>query len=404
MPEILKARCIKDAQIQFVSLVDKAANKKTFLITKAADGGGEFSSFGKIIKTDNDNHYVTGVVYEPLTEDSQGDFMTEEEIQKAAVWFMKNGSGVDLQHDFKKFENAAVVESMVTKSDCVIGSEKIKKGTWLMTVEITDPDVWSAIEKGDITGFSMGGKGTYSEKDIPLDEPLGLLKRLAKRFGFDVVKSGFSDKYADKNTSSSFWDAFYSLQESLFRYDPDTGKNEPETDDKKIRECLSDFSTVIHNVLSGTAEPVKKAGKTLSSKNLEKLRSIYQSIGSLLQEADGTEENMTKAEVQELITKQVQAAVKKELPDTDNSGIGIDDGLDEKIKAYIAQTVKEQLEEAMKDKTEPEKEEKITKEEVAVMMKKALEPVYASRGIPTNLNNEPEPVEKNDDVFSGLFM
>lgn len=53
--------------------------------------------------------------------------MTEEEIQKAAVWFAKNGSGIDLQHNFEKFENAVVVESMVAKSDSAIGNEKIKK-------------------------------------------------------------------------------------------------------------------------------------------------------------------------------------------------------------------------------------------------------------------------------------
>ena len=86
MSEISKARSISDAQIEFVSLVDKAVNKKSFLITKAENGKADFSAFGKIIKTDSENHYVTGVVYEPLTEDSQGDFMTEPEIQKAAFF------------------------------------------------------------------------------------------------------------------------------------------------------------------------------------------------------------------------------------------------------------------------------------------------------------------------------
>ena len=89
MGEIMKTRSISDAQIQFVSLVDKAANKKSFLITKAEDGKASFSAYGKIVKTDTDSHYVTGIVYEPMTEDSQGDYMTEEEIRKAAHWFAK---------------------------------------------------------------------------------------------------------------------------------------------------------------------------------------------------------------------------------------------------------------------------------------------------------------------------
>jgi len=30
-----------------------------------------------------------------------------------------------------------------------------------MTVEISDPDIWDKVEKGELTGFSMGGKGKY---------------------------------------------------------------------------------------------------------------------------------------------------------------------------------------------------------------------------------------------------
>lgn len=42
MPKIAKAYAITDAKISFVSLVDKAANKKQFLITKSEDGAGKF--------------------------------------------------------------------------------------------------------------------------------------------------------------------------------------------------------------------------------------------------------------------------------------------------------------------------------------------------------------------------
>ena len=38
------------------------------------------------------------------------------------------------------------------------------------------------------------------------------------------------------------------------------------------------------------------------------------------------------------------------------------------------------------------------------MLAKAVEPIYKARGIATNLNNEPAPVEKEDDVFSGMFV
>ena len=82
MSKIEKAYAITDAKISFVSLVDKAANKKQFLITKAEHGSASFASYGRIVNADADSHYITGIVYEPLTEDAHGNYMTEQEITK----------------------------------------------------------------------------------------------------------------------------------------------------------------------------------------------------------------------------------------------------------------------------------------------------------------------------------
>ena len=395
MGEIMKTRSISDAQIQFVSLVDKAANKKSFLIAKAEDGKASFSAYGKIVKTDTDSHYVTGIVYEPMTEDSQGDYMTEEEIRKAAHWFAKNGDGIDIQHNFEKFEKAEVVENWIAKADFEIGKEKIKKGTWLMTVEITDPDVWAAVEKGEITGFSMGGTGIYSEDDVDPDslsksEGKSFFKKLAKMFGFEVVeKSEVAVRFKQKNKSEEFWNAFYSLQDTLFKRNSLTGDSEIETDSEKIKECLSDFSEIVQGILADDTDMVMKAGKTLSAKNIASLKSIYESIGKLLEEAGETEEKMTKAEVMDFIKNEIQKA---ESGSSKNS-----DKLDEKTKKFIVDTIREVLAESQKNKS-------VTKEEVADMVKSAMEPLYKARGIVTNLNGEPEPVGKSDDLFDGLFV
>lgn len=395
MGEIMKTRSISDAQIQFVSLVDKAANKKSFLIAKSEDGKASFSAYGKIVKTDTDSHYVTGIVYEPMTEDSQGDYMTEEEIRKAAHWFAKNGDGIDIQHNFEKFEKAEVVENWIAKADFEIGKEKVKKGTWLMTVEITDPDVWAAVEKGEITGFSMGGTGIYSEDDVDPDslsksEGKSFFKKLAKMFGFEVVEKGaFADKYAESKKQSDFYNAFYDLQNILYSYDPTLGKYKYETEPETIKECLKEFSETIEQVLASDTIPVMKAGKTLSAKNIASLKSIYESIGKLLEEAGETEEKMTKAEVMDFIKNEIQKA---ESGSSKNS-----DKLDEKTKKFIVDTIKEVLAESQKNKS-------VTKEEVAEMVKSAMEPLYKARGIVTNLNGEPEPVGKSNDLFEGLFV
>ena len=75
MSKIAKSYEISDAKIMFVSLVDKAANKHKFLITKSQGNEADFQTYGRILKADS--HYVTGIVYEPMTEDTDGNYMTE---------------------------------------------------------------------------------------------------------------------------------------------------------------------------------------------------------------------------------------------------------------------------------------------------------------------------------------
>ena len=302
-----KAYEITDAKIQFVSLVDKAANKRQFLIKKEAGGKATFTTYGRIVKADAENHYVTGVVYEPMAEDSHGNFMTEAEITKAAYWFAKNGNKVDLQHSFEPLDGANVVESWIAKADFDIDGETIKKGTWLMTVEVADESVWEGIEKGEITGFSMGGLGNYSEEDVELDnvskqetsEKKGLLKQLAKALGLNVVEKGaMAELYEERSKGTLFWNAFNSLEEILYKYDPITGRYLYETDENKVRECLEEFGQIITSILTGggsvteaiqTDRPVEKAGKKMSGKNKETLLGIYESLGTFIKEFDDPE-------------------------------------------------------------------------------------------------------------------
>ena len=164
--KVIKAREIYDAQIEFVSLVDKAANKHKFIIAKAdrKNNRNSFEHSAMFIKSDTDSHIVTGIVYEPMAEDSQGDYMTAEEIEKSAHWYMKNAQGVDVQHNWQQAAGVSVVESWIEKNDTTIEGVEIKAGTWLMTMEITDSSIWDSVCKGDITGFSMGGFCRYGEE------------------------------------------------------------------------------------------------------------------------------------------------------------------------------------------------------------------------------------------------
>lgn len=455
-----KAYEITDAKIQFVSLVDKAANKRQFLIKKEDGGKATFATYGRIVKADAENHYVTGVVYEPMAEDSHGNFMTEAEITKAAYWFAKNGNKVDLQHSFEPLDGASVVESWIAKADFDIDGETIKKGTWLMTVEVADESVWEGIEKGEITGFSMGGLGNYSEEDVELDnvskqetsEKKGLLKQLGKMLGLTVVEKGaMAELYEERSKGTLFWNAFNSLEEILYKYDPITGRYLYETGENKVRECLEEFSQIITSILTGggsvteaiqTDRPVEKAGKKMSGKNRETLKGIYESLGAFLREfddpepeetgdpedtkkADKEEKQVTKQEVEGIVEKAVEAALakatntaaktpeeeetaedetkkKETVTEAKKKGGGCVTKSDELTPEGITAMVEAAITKALEPQHESVTAEQV-QEMITAAVAKAVDPVLKSRGLPTNLGGGVEKAAGEQHYLHGIL-
>lgn len=420
--KVEKAYAISDAKISFVSLVDKAANKKQFLITKAEAGSASFASYGRIVNADAETHYITGIVYEPLTEDAHGNYMTEEEITKAAYWFTKHGNQVDVQHSFEPLADAAVVESYVAKCDMEISGQTIKKGTWLMTVEVNDTEVFEAIEKGEITGFSMGGVGKYSNEDVALDdvaktagpaapadrEKRGLFKRLASTLGFEVVEKGqMADRYAADMKYSGFWNAFYTLEDVLYRYNWQTDRYEFEDNENLVTEALTEFNAIVTDLLTGSQPVAKalatgsifKAGKALSTANKETLSSIYESLGAFLEKFNDKQEEseVTKKEIADAIAEGVaKALAPAQTPEVVEKTAKTDTIDPETIEKMVDAAVKKALTPAEND------EEPVTAESIQKMIdtavKKAVAPVLAAAGVPSNLNDDDDDDEDMDGV------
>lgn len=410
---------ITNAKITFVSLVDAAANKKQFLVTRAKDGQAEIKLTGRILRQDGEKHLVTGIVYEPMAEDTWGTFMNAEEIEKAAHWFMRNGSlNNDIQHSFEPNRDCAVVESWIARSDTEIGGEAVKEGTWLMTVEVTDPVIWRAIEEGKITGLSMGGVGTYSEEDTDLgeveksetvQEKRGLLKRFAEFLGLNLVERGeVSELYGERMKSDSFWNAFSALEDSLRKWDYREEKYIYETDEGRIRDALTDFESILTNILT-SEQPIAMAIK--GPETIEKSK-------------EKEEREVTKAEIEAAIEKAATLAVEKlttradggEAPAAETAGAdaaatpeggaatpatpeapadgGSEDG-QETAPAADAPLTRADVEEivtAAIEKATAAKADAVTAEQVEEMVQrsveKAVEPVLKHVGVPSNMGGD----------------
>ncbi len=429
-----KAYAINDVKAVFVSLVDKAANRKTLLITKGDDGSASIQTYGRIIKSDATAHYVTGVVYEPMAEDTQGNYMTEEEITKAAYWFMKNGSGVDLQHNFEPLEGATVVESYVTKCDEEIEGEPVKKGTWLMTMEITNPDIFAAIEKGEITGFSMGGTGVYSTEDVDISgaegaEPVekdeesrkkSVIKQLTGLLWPGTVKKGaVKEAYKKNSVRDNFWTAFYALNDNLLScYNPTTGNWEIQRDESAIREALQDFNEIITSLLTDEngvfkslnanyAGSVEKAGKAMSGENMKALKGIHESLGAFLSKFEEEEEiEVTKSELETIVTKAVGTAVDAAVekmggnagqPQPGEKAGEVEKAGAEQSEPVTQEAIQKMVDAAIQKAMQPAGEKQPTVDEINEMIEKAvtkaMEPVLKDAGLPTHVGDD-EPLEK----------
>jgi hypothetical protein len=116
-----------------------------------------FETSLKKIKKSDEKRMVYGIVYSPNEVDSQGEYATGAEIEKAAYNFMKGLRllNVDAQHDFDP-KAAFVAESWITKGvDPLFSSEP--EGSWAVGIRVEDDALWADVKKGELAGISMAG-------------------------------------------------------------------------------------------------------------------------------------------------------------------------------------------------------------------------------------------------------
>ena len=153
-----------------------SSNQYGYSITKADDLPEESDdSFGVVwagefSKTDDEKRQVFGwasvveVDGRPVI-DRQGDWITPDEIEKAAYKYVQDSRKGGHQHrrtdDDQPFHASNMIESIV------FTPEKIEKMGlpddfpvgWWVGYQVHDEDTWAKVKKGDVTGFSIHGRG-----------------------------------------------------------------------------------------------------------------------------------------------------------------------------------------------------------------------------------------------------
>jgi hypothetical protein len=119
-------------------------------------------------KSDGLLQVVWGEVYSPDFPDSQGEFMTRDEVRDLAWRFIarKMSDSIDLKHN-QIDGSGVVVESFIARDD----DQTFIPGSWVLGVHVPDATIWGQIQKGELNGFSMEAWVTQTPKIMTFDFP-----------------------------------------------------------------------------------------------------------------------------------------------------------------------------------------------------------------------------------------
>ena len=163
-------------ELRRISLVSAPAVEEDFMLF-----GSEMAKFKTI---DQEKRVITGVAMRPNMHipryDAEGNlyygYFSEETVVKAAEMFFKkasNTNNTNLEHQFEVdgvfvFESWIVEDPELDKSKA-LGLSSIQKGDWLVSMKVTNDQVWeNYIKTGLVRGFSV--EVTVNSTDAMIEE------------------------------------------------------------------------------------------------------------------------------------------------------------------------------------------------------------------------------------------
>lgn len=157
--------------VNFISVVDDGANRKPIVYKNDAGDLARFEFPLRLAKADDEKGIIYGVVYEPDTVDTQGDWADGATIERAAHDFLVKGKVrmVDTMHDYSPIDGG-VVESFIKNGEAKNYPEA-KDGAWLVAIK-PDDMTKMRVKSGELRGLSLSGTALPSDEkrkssDVP---------------------------------------------------------------------------------------------------------------------------------------------------------------------------------------------------------------------------------------------
>jgi len=117
----------------------------------------------QVRRIDADRRIVYAEVYAPNTLDTYGEFMLPNDVEAMAHKFMQLdlGNVIDTNHD--NVPNGSYpIESFVARAN----DPDVTEGAWVLGVKVPRDEVWQAVLKGDLNGFSFEAMVKLIEYDV----------------------------------------------------------------------------------------------------------------------------------------------------------------------------------------------------------------------------------------------
>lgn len=116
-----------------------------------------------------DQRLVYAEVYAPNRPDSDGEYMTAQEIQKMAHAFTARGEmgQIDVMHNNEVVPGVKIVESFIARK----GDQDFLEGSWVVGMHVDNDQLWQAIKEDKINGFSMEAMVYRHEREVEIEIP-----------------------------------------------------------------------------------------------------------------------------------------------------------------------------------------------------------------------------------------
>ncbi|MDP3115460.1 MAG: XkdF-like putative serine protease domain-containing protein [Candidatus Cloacimonadaceae bacterium] len=237
---------LRNVEVELVSLLfdeRNPANQKGFVVKNA--NGRSFEHKINSTKFKSETSGTQGRLYvtlmEPNIHDSQGDYYTKEEIQKACDHFAKHGlvGKCDVNHNMQPVPEFAVVENYILKTADKEHFPDAKVGAWVQVLkcENLNSELWQKVEKGEFNGVSIYGRADdYSGTEASLTEIKNELNSLRK--------------VAELNNNSEMQKGIAAITDRITELEKSSGTVIVSEAIKSIEKSLKDLSVTMSRAIS----------------------------------------------------------------------------------------------------------------------------------------------------------